>query len=150
LLEREQAGRLCRRHADALTVPHGWTLDDRRQPIPQLFRVVENEPAAKRPAKKTPTPKKEKRDGGPSLFESLEAELAEREKNRTNGVDVVTDDKVIDDAAESTSDQIDPDETKAIPWSPHIVKSDADNDDDDEQPVFGRLLGRAFGKKNQE
>ena len=37
--ERELAGRLCRRHANALVVPRGWTLDDRRDPVPKLFRV---------------------------------------------------------------------------------------------------------------
>ncbi|MEX2627899.1 MAG: DUF3499 family protein [Ilumatobacteraceae bacterium] len=29
---------LCRRHADAMVVPRGWTLDDRREPVPRLFR----------------------------------------------------------------------------------------------------------------
>ena len=28
---------LCRRHADAMVVPRGWTLDDRREPTPRLF-----------------------------------------------------------------------------------------------------------------
>jgi hypothetical protein len=32
------AGALCRRHADAMVVPRGWTLDDRRDPSPRLFR----------------------------------------------------------------------------------------------------------------
>lgn len=27
-----QSGSLCRRHADAMVVPQGWTLDDRREP----------------------------------------------------------------------------------------------------------------------
>jgi hypothetical protein len=31
-------GVLCRRHADALVVPRGWSLDDRREPVPRLFR----------------------------------------------------------------------------------------------------------------
>lgn len=30
---------LCRRHADRTTVPAGWTLDDRREPMPRLFRL---------------------------------------------------------------------------------------------------------------
>lgn len=30
---------LCRRHADAMVVPRGWTLDDRRQPAPSLFQT---------------------------------------------------------------------------------------------------------------
>jgi hypothetical protein len=132
ILEREHAGRLCRRHADALVVPRGWTIDDRRQAVPQLFRVVEAEPEKKRaPRSETAakkTVKREKRDDGPSLFESIEAELEEIEKAKV----------------------VDPDETQAIPWSPRLVVSDDSTDDNDDQPVFGRLLGRAFGKKPQE
>lgn len=33
----EHSRALCRRCADAMVVPRGWTLDDRRQPAPQLF-----------------------------------------------------------------------------------------------------------------
>src|SRR5262245_50177025 len=29
---------LCRRHADAMVVPRGWTLDDRREEQPRLFK----------------------------------------------------------------------------------------------------------------
>jgi hypothetical protein len=32
-------GVLCRRHADAMVVPLRWTLDDRREPVPRLFRA---------------------------------------------------------------------------------------------------------------
>lgn len=32
-----RAGSLCERHADAMVVPRGWTLDDRRE-SPRLFR----------------------------------------------------------------------------------------------------------------
>jgi hypothetical protein len=32
---------LCRRHADAMVVPRGWTLDDRREATPRLFRPNE-------------------------------------------------------------------------------------------------------------
>jgi hypothetical protein len=31
-------GVLCRRHADAMVVPLRWTLDDRREAVPRLFR----------------------------------------------------------------------------------------------------------------
>jgi hypothetical protein len=30
-------GVLCQRHADAMVMPRGWWLDDRRRPVPQLF-----------------------------------------------------------------------------------------------------------------
>lgn len=29
---------LCKRHADAMVVPRGWTLDDRREAQPRLFK----------------------------------------------------------------------------------------------------------------
>jgi len=33
-----RAGVLCRRHADAMVVPLGWMLDDRREAVPRLFK----------------------------------------------------------------------------------------------------------------
>jgi hypothetical protein len=35
-----RAGVLCRRHADAMVVPLGWMLDDRREPVPRLFSAA--------------------------------------------------------------------------------------------------------------
>ena len=35
----DRAGVLCRRHADAMVVPLGWMLDDRRDPVPRLFKT---------------------------------------------------------------------------------------------------------------
>ncbi|MEO7398961.1 MAG: hypothetical protein ABIW84_10385, partial [Ilumatobacteraceae bacterium] len=43
-------GVICRRHADAMVVPRGWTLDDRRETRPRLFRVSENLPSQSRSA----------------------------------------------------------------------------------------------------
>jgi hypothetical protein len=34
---RDDQNVLCLRHADAMSVPRGWTLDDRREEIPRLF-----------------------------------------------------------------------------------------------------------------
>lgn len=42
---------LCQRHADAMVVPRGWTLDDRREPIPRLFMPQRPEPAAETSAR---------------------------------------------------------------------------------------------------
>jgi hypothetical protein len=36
-----RVGVLCRRHADAMVVPRGWTLDDRRESVPRLFHTPE-------------------------------------------------------------------------------------------------------------
>lgn len=35
-----RSGGLCRRHADAMVVPLGWMLDDRREPAPRLFTAA--------------------------------------------------------------------------------------------------------------
>ena len=116
--EREHAGRLCRRHANALIVPRGWTLDDRREAIPRLFKALAEEVAAQgndtkrkpRTKRAEPAPVAE----APTLFEP----------------------------------PVDADETQAIPWSPRLAPTAADDEKSDEAPVFGRLLGRAFGQKN--
>ena len=134
--ERELAGRLCRRHADALSVPRGWTVDDRRQAIPQLFRPadmpqVKPVKRTKRAPKNTPP----EADNGKkmTLFETIAEELAEMEK-----VQETT----------SASNSVDPDETRAIPWSPRLTGSYSEDEDD--QPVLGRLMGRAFGQRKAD
>lgn len=131
LPERELAGRLCRRHADAISVPRGWSVDDRRQAIPQLFRpsdIPATEPV-KKPAKPAkPVKSVEPNDKKLSLFETIAEELAEIEK-----VQVAPD----------------PDETRAIPWSPRLSGS-YEEDEDQDAPVLGRLMGRAFGQRRDE
>ncbi len=46
--EHDDAGVLCRRHADTMIVPLGWTLDDRRQADLHLFRPPTVETATPR------------------------------------------------------------------------------------------------------
>ena len=54
----DRPGVLCRRHADAMVVPVRWTLDDRREAVPRLFRV--GAPVGRRPRRSAgdgrPTP----------------------------------------------------------------------------------------------
>jgi hypothetical protein len=47
-------GVLCRRHADAMVVPLRWTLDDRREPVPRLFRspATAESPPKERPQRR--------------------------------------------------------------------------------------------------
>ena len=47
-LGENRPGLLCRRHADAMVVPVGWTLDDHREAVPRLFKV-RDAPVAPRP-----------------------------------------------------------------------------------------------------
>lgn len=141
--EREHAGRLCRRHANALVVPRGWSVDDRRQPIPQLFRELgrslnpdgRGQVAPRKTQKKqrksssdvenaTPTPVRD----DPTLFETPASdELSEQEPPVTQVAHNITQD---------------PDETRAIAWSPATTHTN--EPDDEDAPVMGRLMGRAF------
>jgi hypothetical protein len=144
--EREHAGRLCRRHANALSVPRGWTIDDRRELVPKLFVVRTTDEDEAPPAKKkkvAPAEKKPKKAASrprPSLFEANDAQRA-AENQATEEV-VTSVDQHIED----------PDETRAIPWSPRLASASttADEAEEGEAPVFGRLLGRAVGQRAPE
>lgn len=141
--EREHAGRLCRRHANALIVPRGWTVDDRRQPIPQLFRELERslDPDGRGQVAARKTQKRRKKspvipdsatptvvDSEPTLFETPTSDdVPEQEQPAAQVAQNITED---------------PDETRAISWSPATVRTS--ESDDADAPVMGRLLGRAF------
>ena len=50
----ERGGVLCKRHADSMVVPRGWTLDDRRHGGPSLFQAERfSTPAEPSPAPAT-------------------------------------------------------------------------------------------------
>jgi len=144
--ERDHAGRLCRRHANALSVPRGWTIDDRRELVPKLFVVKTSDEVEAPPVKKKKVasaekkPKKAASRPRPSLFEANDAQRA-AENQATEEV-VTSVDQHIED----------PDETRAIPWSPRLASASttADEAEEGEAPVFGRLLGRAFGQRAPE
>jgi len=115
---------LCRRHADALSVPRDWTVADRREAKPRLFTVA---------ARNVPVPDETidgalaRRsftigDGGPSLFDA------------TDGYERPV-------ALEAVGGR-DPEETKAMPWTPKF--DDVDGLNERARPA-GRLLARAIG-----
>lgn len=123
-------GQLCRRHADALVVPKGWRIDDRRESVPRLFSVkaTHGEAAeAPRPTrsageKSTANPKstvspKTVADTPPELFDSPAAEAPQLE------------------------------ETRAIPWMPTF--GDDDIDEPSQGDASSGLLSRAFGNKER-
>ena len=58
---------LCRRHADAMVVPRGWTLDDRREEQPRLFKP---RPAAATPS--APSRRRRRHDPEPAAEAVLE------------------------------------------------------------------------------
>ncbi len=123
-----RAGGLCKRHADAMVVPRGWTLDDRRETTPRLFRPAPVESEVEAEAKTEP----ERRSGGARR-------AAPRSEQLALGKDEDDAETVAEVAGASPSD--DPDETKAIPWLPDM------NDDDALDGALAAetpLLARAF------
>ena len=131
---------LCRRHADAMVVPRGWPLDDRREPHPRLFRS---------PADATGSiarPRRRRSTGSASVLrervEQLELEAAEIEAGRTNG-GLDDGDAANDPDADSDVDTaIDTDaDGAASPWAPVF---DSDDDLDGLLHVDSPLLARAF------
>lgn len=70
-------GILCAEHAARLTVPRGWTLDDRREPVPRLFRLVDPpapapERAASRPVDPSPTTREFEQAALPEITDDAE------------------------------------------------------------------------------
>ena len=157
VFERELAGRLCRRHAEALVVPRGWTVDDRREPRPKLF-VTKDHPAPVAAEKqKRGSVRRAESDGVAQVLpfgESVSGPLVDDTRHNDSTVDVATVATDDPDVSEIEPDidieiepDIDPDETRAVPWSPRLVRGEPD---DPSGPVFGRLLGRAFGKPTSD
>ena len=118
-----RANALCRRHADALAVPKGWSIDDRRESAPRLFsapakeKVVNIAPARGKKLKNARAPK-------PESFDDVEVSVVASESSKRH--------PAATDLAE----------TKAITWTPQFDKKD------DLGGVLrprGRLMSRAFG-----
>lgn len=55
-------GVVCARHGALLGPPRGWTLDDRRESIPRLFKPRDRGALSVVPTEAAPTPNKPKRD----------------------------------------------------------------------------------------
>ena len=122
---------LCRRHADALVVPRGWRIEDKRENVPRLFPVtpITDRPKAKEAAAKKSEPKKNRAKlPRPSIFDEL--------KNDKKAEELVV--PVAEVAVDSDGEL---EETKAIPWSPQF---DHTNDLGGVLRPKGRLLSRAF------
>ncbi len=110
-----RSGSLCRRHADAMVVPQGWTLDDRREPGPRLF---------KSPAATTSPPARPRRP-------------VSRPTDPTEQMDL--DD--VRTVADVVGPMADLDTTAPIPWLPTF---DEDDDLDGVLAAETPLLARAF------
>lgn len=122
-----QVNALCRRHADALVVPRGWRIEDKRENVPRLFPVT---PPSEKPKVKDAAPKKS------------EAKKNRAKLPRPSIFDEMKHEKKVEVEVEAEAEAIvELEETKAIPWSPQFDHTD------DLGGVLrpkGRLLSRAF------
>ncbi len=166
----DRPGVLCRRHADSMVVPLRWTLDDRREAVPRLFRAPAGaEPAERaRPARAVRAP----RVGEQLALDAPDDEAAadgvaidDRALDAVTGAahepadgDGVAVDVAADDVATGTLAELDDrpapvvgegatdDLTPAAPWRPVF---DPDDDLDGLLDATGPLLSRAFNGRSR-
>lgn len=122
------AGSLCLRHADAMVVPRGWTLDDRREPSPRLFRPAPTEHRPRERSSRPPHTAANDDDSQQLPLPAIDGTTLE------GGAVTVA-------AVAGPSKVVDPDATVAIPWLPEF------DDDDDLGGILSAdspLLARAF------
>lgn len=121
---------LCRRHADAMVVPRGWTLDDRRQVQPRLFNP--RPPASPAPAPTVPARRRRPRH---EPVEQLQIDgTGEIERPPP------TDGDGGSDAGPDDADGAD-DASRYLTWQPEF---DAEDDLGGLLEVSSPLLARAF------
>lgn len=152
---------MCTRHADILTVPKGWTIDDRREDPPRLFAAPGKKPNKSEKSKDATSSiarrRKSRTAPSPKLFDQI-ALVTQLETSPGTAEHVsVHEEPLVDDRIEeveetlepvATTDEIAPvveesvdaDATKA--WKPQFDRTD------DLGGVLrpkGKLLSRAFG-----
>ncbi len=108
---------LCLRHADAMTVPRGWTLDDRREEVPRLFKPRPVDPGA-------PAASMHRRRRSP------QPEVEQLQIDGTGEFERPASDAIADEQPIAPA-----------PWAPAF---DHDNDLDGLMQVSSPLLARAF------
>jgi hypothetical protein len=85
------AGVLCRRHADSMVVPRGWTLDDLRDPDLHLFRPPAPAPMTRsrtpRPPREQPISEQLRLDAEPAPAEPEPEPERHADPDAANGAD---------------------------------------------------------------
>jgi hypothetical protein len=123
----DRPGVLCRRHADSMVVPLRWTLDDRREAVPRLFRSPAVDPAPRLRPERVTRP----RVGSTQLVLD-----AEPDADADADADVAAIAEVVAQPADATGS----------PWRPVF---DTDDDLDGLLDATGPLLARAFSGRER-
>jgi hypothetical protein len=139
---------LCRRHADSLTVPKGWTIINNREEVQRLFSAPVTQQIAKNNSQKVIKRQKvsdfnkSEKDSDiiANLFE-LVIDNNEFETMDRESADIGVESEV--DLTAELAQLIDTQETEALPWTPQFDRS---GDLNGKLRARGRLLGRAFGQ----
>ncbi len=128
----ERRSALCVTHGDRMSVPKGWSIDDRREDPPRLFKTPKSVVApAKSTTKKSAADSKQKKKPvvRPMLFQTENQNAEEVREVQTP-------------VAKPVVHDADLEETKAMLWTPQFDRTD------DLGGVLrpkGKLLSRAFG-----
>ena len=146
---------LCRRHADSLTVPKGWTIINNREEVQRLFSAPVTQEALKNNSRKVVRRQKvsefNEDEKDPAVISNLfdlviddhlfvTADHATVDASPSLRVDMTVD--MTADITAELAQLMDTQETQALPWTPRFDRS---GDLDGKLRARGRLLGRAFG-----
>ena len=146
---------LCRRHADSLTVPKGWTIINNREEVQRLFSAPVTQEVFKNDSRKVVRRQKvsdvNEDEKDPAVISNLfdlviddhlfvTADHATVDASPSLRVDMTVD--MTADITAELAQLMDTQETQALPWTPRFDRS---GDLDGKLRARGRLLGRAFG-----
>ena len=143
---------LCRRHADSLTVPKGWSIINNREEVQRLFSAPVTQELTKNSSQKLGKRQKvsdfnrSKKDDDviANLFDLIIDDHVFMTTDRENAD--TSDDNAVDITSEFAQ-LLDTQETEAMPWTPQFDRS---GDLNGKLQARGRLLGRAFGSSGKK
>ena len=142
---------LCRRLADSLTVPKGWSIINNREEVQRLFSAPVTQELTKNSSQKLGKRQKvsdfnrSKKDDDviANLFDLIIDDHVFMTTDRENAD--TSDDNAVDITSEFAQ-LLDTQETEAMPWTPQFDRS---GDLNGKLQARGRLLGRAFGSSGK-
>ena len=141
---------LCRRHADSLSVPKGWTIINNREEVQRLFSAPVTQQITKDNSQKVIKRRKVSDFNKSEKDSDIILDLFDlvNDKHEFETMDCETSDISVESAVDFTAELaqlIDTQETEALPWTPQFDRS---GDLNGKLRARGRLLGRAFGQSD--